>query len=627
MVDQGEPSTSTREDGYDYRTSSLEDDRRRAREVWDRAERRRSERQAKGRGKGAGQRPRGGEDDGTARGADHERAARRIQQRYRSHVGRRTADGRNLTCSQRWEDGMRQRKLSAAGREQNDGKNDAMSRWHRSGVYAEKISEGASAAAGQKQDGELTEEEEMQQLGREYALIPEWLGRKNAKEKERIRKERVETKQMDVRLIKWELQYWLEMVDKKHRYGSNLKYYHQKWNEEETSDNFFHWLDDGDGKDLDLEQCPRSRLEKERITYLTAEQRETYRVTVNSSGLLVWAKDGSLLDTSKFHDDRGPEHGGVVSISEEEYKKKKAGEKEKIRRAKENGGETPSSSDYEDNSSSSSSSDSEVADEIREGVKPYADKGGTAGQGKGVKQFKQRLQYYTSPRAVVDRLLRQTINKNTWLYVADLKNNLYVGIKKTGGFQHSSFLYGARAHEGKLTSLSPLSGHYRAGTMHFKAFVRSLEEGGVDMSSVSISKSVMTIRGIEKYGRFSKKKAALVSKIKTTLTQSEPPEEKDAERSAEEVQKIQNEEEDEGQDGHAREVQRGANEMREENGEEGPLPGEGKKVQEMTDEERLERGVALLQMALERGLSVRGREHEDDEHDEENARGREGEQA
>lgn len=109
---------------------------------------------------------------------------------------------------------------------------------------------------------------------------------------------------------------------------------------------------------------------------------------------------------------------------------------------------------------------------------------------------------------------------------------------RTGGFQHSSFLFGARvtsagllkvrfdprvtsrslqfapphhecdrevprwvldldffshvfsdsfsslqASDGKLTSLSPLSGHYRAGTMHFKAFVRGLEDQGVDMGS------------------------------------------------------------------------------------------------------------------------------------------------
>lgn len=59
-----------------------------------------------------------------------------------------------------------------------------------------------------------------------------------------------------------------------------------------------------------------------------------------------------------------------------------------------------------------------------------------------------------------------------------------------GRFQHSSLLGGSRvtsaglikADEVTLTSLSPLSGHYRAGTMHFKSFVRSLEEQHCDMS-------------------------------------------------------------------------------------------------------------------------------------------------
>lgn len=37
-----------------------------------------------------------------------------------------------------------------------------------------------------------------------------------------------------------EASYWLEMVDSKHRYGTNLKGYHAKWNEDEnTTQNFF----------------------------------------------------------------------------------------------------------------------------------------------------------------------------------------------------------------------------------------------------------------------------------------------------------------------------------------------------------------------------------------------------
>ncbi|GAA5989117.1 hypothetical protein JCM11641_007602 [Rhodosporidiobolus odoratus] len=571
-------------DGYDYRTSSIDEDRNIAQQVWERVDRKRAN--ATQAGQGAT-----GQDGAAAKG--EEAAATSIQKGYRAHVERREGEGRNLTTSQRWKDGMRQRKLSAAGREQKEGKNDATSRWRRAEVYTSKISEGKSAAAQQGQEGEPSAEEEMQRLGR------------TDKERRKIKEERGEAKNM-------EAQYWLEMVDKKHRYGTNLKYYHQKWNEEDTKENFFTWLDEGAGKELDLEQCPRSRLESECIRYLKAEERELYRVIVNKDGLLVWAKDGTHLDTSKYHEDRGAEHGGIVEISQEEFQKKEAKAKEKLREKKLNGGESPSSSDYGDTSSSSSSSDE--ADEVREGARAYDDKGGTAGQGKGVKQFKQRVKYYTSPRAVMDHLLRTTINKNTWLYVSDLNNNLYVGIKKTGSFQHSSFLYGARvtsaglikASLGKLTSLSPLSGHYRAGTMHFTSFVRSLKEQGVDMSHVAISKSVLTIRGIEKYGRYTKKKKTLKQKIKTTLTWSKPPEEKQAEHDAADLERIQDEERDEGREGHEEEVERGERRMRDEREErDEELPGEGKKVEEMTEEERNERGVALVQRAFERGFRLR----------------------
>lgn len=93
---------------------------------------------------------------------------------------------------------------------------------------------------------------------------------------------------------------------------------------------------------------------------------------VNESGLLVWAKNGEPLDTSKYHEDLGPEKGGVVPISEARFKEKQEEDKDKIRKAKEAEGSSASSSDF--GSSSSSSSDDEVADEIRAGSKAYGDK-------------------------------------------------------------------------------------------------------------------------------------------------------------------------------------------------------------------------------------------------------------
>ncbi|GAA5951217.1 hypothetical protein JCM3765_002415 [Sporobolomyces pararoseus] len=552
---------------YDYRSSTIDQDRKAAKEVWERVER-------------GNRKQRESADEKN----DQDRAVRLMQKNYRAHVGRREEEGRNLTTSKRFNDGLQQRKLQTAGKEQMDGKNDATSRWHRSVVYAGQLTNGQTQQEREDNDDEglmkePSEEEEMRKLGR------------NEKERQQIKKERNAAKQM-------EPQYWLEIVDHQHRYGSNLKYYHQKWNETETDQNFFYWLDHGDGKHLDLEECPRSRLDKERIAYLTAEQREVYRVKVNEEGLLVWAKDGSLLDTSKYHEDLGADKGGVVPISEERFQEIQREDKEKIQRAKEEEGTSASSSDF--GSSSSSSSDDEVADEVRAGSKAYGDKGGTAGQGKGLKQFKKRVRYYASPAHVTDRLLRKTINKNTWLYVSDLTNGLFVSIKKTGGFQHSSFLYGARvtsagllkASDGKLTSLSPLSGHYRAGTMHFKAFVRGLEDQGVDMSSVSISKSVMTIRGIEKYGKFTKSKKALTSRIKSIVTGSKTPEEEKLEQDALKREKIS------AQEVHDRE--KGDEEGK--RGEKKTLPGEGKKLEEMTEDERMDRGIALLVKAFKRGL-------------------------
>lgn len=74
-----------------------------------------------------------------------------------------------------------------------------------------------------------------------------------------------------------------------------------------------------------------------------------------------------------------------------------------------------------------------------------------------------------------------------------------------------------QAKDGQLTSLSPLSGHYRAGTMQFQAFCKVLEQKGVDMSKVSISKSLVVIGAVERYGKFSKKKTTAKDKLREKL--------------------------------------------------------------------------------------------------------------
>ena len=81
---------------------------------------------------------------------------------------------------------------------------------------------------------------------------------------ERAREARKRTAKM------MDLQYFLEMVDLKHRYGSHLRKYHNYWKTQDTTQNFFYWLDQGDGKDVELAECSRERLDRDQVRYLSA---------------------------------------------------------------------------------------------------------------------------------------------------------------------------------------------------------------------------------------------------------------------------------------------------------------------------------------------------------------------
>jgi hypothetical protein len=72
----------------------------------------------------------------------------------------------------------------------------------------------------------------------------------------------------DSKALKLALQHWLEAVDPQHRYGHNLQPYYNTWLNCNTNEPFFYWLDVGEGRDLDLPECLRSKLQKEHIRYL-----------------------------------------------------------------------------------------------------------------------------------------------------------------------------------------------------------------------------------------------------------------------------------------------------------------------------------------------------------------------
>ncbi|CAL1357548.1 unnamed protein product [Linum trigynum] len=184
----------------------------------------------------------------------------------------------------------------------------------------------------------------------------------------------------DDKAQKLALQHWLEAIDPRHRYGHNLHFYYDLWFKCESCQPFFYWLDVGDGKEVNLEKCPRSLLQRQCIRYLGPKEREEYEVTVEE-GKLVYRGTGEPVETT-------------------------------------------------------------------EGSK--------------------------------------------WIFVLSTSRVLYVGQKKKGVFQHSSFLAGGAtsaagrlvARHGVLQAIWPYSGHYHPTEENFREFISFLQEHNVDLADV-----------------------------------------------------------------------------------------------------------------------------------------------
>ncbi|XP_008375607.3 IQ domain-containing protein IQM3-like isoform X1 [Malus domestica] len=101
----------------------------------------------------------------------------------------------------------------------------------------------------------------------------------------------------DANAQKLAFQHWIEAIDPRHRYGHNLNFYHDEWCRCDAGQPFFYWLDIGDGKEVDLKDCSRSRLQQECIKYLGPQEREQFEYIIHE-GTLVHGGTGHLLDTN-----------------------------------------------------------------------------------------------------------------------------------------------------------------------------------------------------------------------------------------------------------------------------------------------------------------------------------------
>ncbi|XP_042000221.1 IQ domain-containing protein IQM2-like [Salvia splendens] len=87
-----------------------------------------------------------------------------------------------------------------------------------------------------------------------------------------------------------------------------------------------------------------------------------------------------------------------------------------------------------------------------------------------------------------------TTRVSKWIFVLSTSRTLYVGKKRKGTFQHSSFLAGGAtlaagrivAKNGFLKAVWPHSGHYKPTPENFQNFISFLRENNVDLSDVKL---------------------------------------------------------------------------------------------------------------------------------------------
>ncbi|CAI7623701.1 unnamed protein product [Penicillium pancosmium] len=394
-------------------------------------------------------------------------AAGTIQRVYRGYRTRRELQGNNLTAASRWMEKTHQPSIqypeNLAPTERDSAPSPARKNWQRAVSVA--IQAGAT--------GDST---------------PSAPPTRNDNSNHRQEKREV-TKIMD-------LPYFLEMVDGKHRHGSHLRAYHAVWKDSPSSENFFYWLDYGEGKDVEVPRCSREKLERDRVRYLSPEERLKYLVKVDDDGMFRWAKNDELVQTNskRFKDSMQ----GVVHVQDGATPYK--GNIETSTPHSPSPSSSPSPSPP---ATSSPTAVEEPAVEDKENDDPRLTTREDYELNKAVSKFSR-----IKPTAIYDHFAGSFSTKDDmWIFVADTSFRIYIGIKEPGAFQHSSFLRGGRISaagmlkikNGQLRSLAPLSGHYRPHLANFRAFHHSLQERGVDLSRVSISKSYAILAGIEGY--------------------------------------------------------------------------------------------------------------------------------
>ncbi|GER43428.1 calmodulin binding protein, partial [Striga asiatica] len=174
-------------------------------------------------------------------------AAVKVQKVFRGHVDRRKLADSAVLDGQNWWQALDFAKLNISTTSFYTKPETAASRWNRVGSNASKVGKGLS---------------------------------------------------LDAKAQKLIFEHWIEAIDPKHRYGKSLHLYFDEWRKSNSGQPFFYWLDLGDGKEVDLHECPKSKLQNQCIMYLGPVERENYEYSVEG-GKILHKLTGEPLDTNQ----------------------------------------------------------------------------------------------------------------------------------------------------------------------------------------------------------------------------------------------------------------------------------------------------------------------------------------
>ena len=226
----------------------------------------------------------------------------------------------------------------------------------------------------------------------------------------------------------------------------------------------------------ELPNCSRERLESMQVRYLGREERRLYEVVVGEQGKLVWRKDGVRVDTTEAWRDS---IRGIVEVGSDEPEW--AHDRPGWARGSSESSAGPSDLD-EDGGSMAGVGTAATAKE-KDNPEQAATNRTMQEQPASPTQEQQSNKSFSlhdliriptrenrngDAAAKGEKESRKKGKKQMWIFLADTKNNLYIGIKQSGAFQHSSFLHGSRVSAAGIISVR--DGQLRSKSRHLEVF-------------------------------------------------------------------------------------------------------------------------------------------------------------